>query len=291
MSKIEKALQKAMETRGSQADSPKPQNTRQHDTRQQPAADTHVFEATAMAVDPAIVDRHVICITEPFSVIAEQYKRMRAKILRDTSRENRNIMMVTSANMSEGKSITAANLAVSIAQDIDHTVLLVDTDLRRPSLHAYFGLDPKYGLSDYLQGTKELPEVLIKTGIGKLVFLPAGQAVENPSELLASTRMRELVQEMKNRYKDRYVIFDTSPLLVTADSISMSRYMDGIIFVVQSDQTHKKDAAKALSMVKGVPIIGVVMNDVPEYLSSDKNDYYRYGYYTRPTAGASKSDQ
>ncbi|MCE5312457.1 MAG: XrtA-associated tyrosine autokinase [Nitrospiraceae bacterium] len=276
MSKIEKALQKAMESRGSQAEPTKPQ-----EAKQAASPDPHIFAAAAEAVDPAQVDRHVVCITEPFSAIAEQYKRLRAKIIRDTSKDNRNILMVTSANMSEGKSITAANLAVAIAQEIDHTVLLVDTDLRRPALHTYLGFESKYGLSDYLLGTKELPEILIKTGIGKLVFLPAGQPVENPSELLASSRMKELVREMKNRYKDRYVIFDSSPLLVTADSISMSRYMDGIIFVVQSDHTHKKDATKALSMIKGIPVVGVIMNDVPEYLSNDKNDYYRYGYYAR----------
>jgi len=279
MSKIEKALQKAMEARGSQQEPPARQ-----DVKTSAAPEQHVFTATTELIDPVGVDRHMVCITEPFSAIAEQYKRLRAKLIRDTSKDNKNILMVTSANMSEGKSITAANLAVSIAQEIDHTVLLVDADLRRPSLHTYLGLEPKYGLSDYLLGTKELPELLIKTGIGKLVFLPAGQAVENPSELLASTRMKDLVREMKNRYKDRYVIFDSSPLLVTADSISMSRYMDGIVFVVKSDQTHKKDAAKALAMIKGTPVLGVVMNDVPEYLSSDKNDYYRYGYYTRPAS-------
>ncbi|MBN2654291.1 MAG: polysaccharide biosynthesis tyrosine autokinase [Nitrospirae bacterium] len=286
MSKIEKALQKAMENRGSQQHLEPAKQTKDVESTESRAEEYKALLEVAKEIDPAGVDKHVVCVTDPYSLVAEQYKRLRAKIIRDTAKDNRNIIMVSSANMSEGKSITSANLAVSIAQELDHTVLLVDADLRRPSLHKYFGINPQYGLSEYLQGTKELSEVLIKTGVGKLVFLPAGQPPENPSELLASARMRDLIKEMKNRYKDRYVILDSSPILVTADAIALSRNMDGLVFVVQSDNTHKKDAVKALNMIKGTPVIGIVMNDVPEYLSNEKDDYssYRYGSYIKSSA-------
>lgn len=280
MSKIEKALEKAVEMREAmQGAVPSGPGPRMDEPQGGP-----VFETGEAAVDPARVDRHIVCVTDPYSPSAEQYRKLRARVIRDTARDFRNIIMVSSAIGGEGKTITAVNLAVALAHHIDHTVLLVDADLRIPSVHRYLGLNPEYGLSDYLKGAVELPDILIRTGIGKLVFLPAGRPAENPAELLSSERMRLLIRELKERYKDRYVIFDSSPLLVTADTLSLSRHMDGVIFVVQADRTQQKDATKALSLVSGTHILGVVLNNVPEHLSKGMNSYYddRYAYAGTP---------
>jgi exopolysaccharide/PEP-CTERM locus tyrosine autokinase len=193
--------------------------------------------------------------------------------------------LVTSASAGEGKTITAINLAISIASEIDYTVLLVDTDLKRPSIHKYLGIETEYGLSDCLTGKAELSDVMIKTGIGKLVFLPAGNATENAAELLSSERMKMLVNEMKHRYKDRYIIFDSSPLLLTSDAIPLSNYIDGVLLVIQASRTTPKDASLAVSQIKGSNILGVVFNNVPKYLAANLYPYYhlyeKEGYYQK----------
>ena len=117
-------------------------------------------------------------------------------------------------------------------------------------------------------------DILIKTGIGKLVILPAGNIVDNSTELLSSEKMKMLVHELKLRYKDRYIIFDSTPLLVTADPLMLGSYMDGIIFVIQEGRTSQKSALQSISLMKGWNILGVVFNNVPHYLIKSHYHYY-----------------
>ncbi len=225
-----------------------------------------------------MVNRHIVCITDPFSPSSEQYRKLRARILAITKQDFQNTIMVSSADVGEGKSITSINFAVALAQEMDHTVLLVDADLRKPSIHDYLGIKAVRGLSDYLSGKVELSDVLINTGIGKLMLLPAGSACSNPAELLSSNRMKELVQEMKHRYADRYIIIDTPPVLVSADAISVSNHVDGILFVVQAAKTSEKTVKKAINLLKSSTIMGIVYNNVPDYLGKNLNPYYYYKY-------------
>jgi len=246
--------------------------------------DPSVFEVGEAGVDLAAVNRHLVSITDPNSTAAEEYRRLRAKILRATEANYLNTIMVTSSQAGEGKTMTAINLAVAIAQEIDHTVLLVDADLRRASIHTYLGIHPEVGLSDYLESRAELSDVLIKTGIGKLVLLPAGNPPKNPSELISSERMRILIRELKFRYRDRYLIIDSSPLLMTADALSLCQYTDGIIFVVQADRTSVTTATQAASLLKGHNVLGTVSNDVPKYLAKNLYPYYYHSTYYSSTA-------
>ncbi len=175
--------------------------------------------------------------------------------------------------------MTAINFAIALARQIDHTVLLVDADLRKPSIHTYLGIRADFGLSEYLEGqVKNLSDVLVKTGIGKLVLLPAGSPPPNSAELLSSNRMKELAQEMKNRYADRYVIYDASPLLACADALSLSKHVDGILLVIQGARTSAKTVKDALAHLHGSPVLGVVYNNVPDFMCKNlyPYDYYRY---------------
>jgi capsular exopolysaccharide synthesis family protein len=201
-------------------------------------------------------------------------------VLRATEKGFQNTIMVTSAMDGEGKTITGINLAVAIAYELDHTVLLVDADLRKPSVHTYLGLQPQRGLSEYLLAQAQLPDVLVKTGIGKLVLLPAGNPPENPAELIASERMRD-------------ILIDSSPLLMTADSISLCDYVDGVIFVTRAGVTDPKTATQALSLVKDHTILGTVFNDASNYPAKGRNSYYyRYGSsVTADTADASNGGE
>ncbi|MEW6001492.1 MAG: XrtA-associated tyrosine autokinase [Nitrospirota bacterium] len=284
MSRIEEALEKAVEMRESMKEAPVTETV---------AVEQKVclkeFEIGESIVNPEAVHRHVVCITDPCSPAAEQFRKLRARILRTTAKDFLNTIMVASADIGEGKTITAINLAVVIANEIDHTVLLVDADLKHPSIHKYLGIEARHGLSDFLMGNVELQDVLIKTGIGKLVFLPAGSSFENRAELLSSERMRKLVHDMKFRYKDRYIIFDSPPILATSESLPLSSYMDGILLVIQATRTTEKAASHAISQIKGSNILGVVFNNVPKDLAKNLYPYYylygNEGYYKKAKEG------
>jgi protein-tyrosine kinase len=283
MSRIEQALEKAVKMRETQKEVTPDQNTVSSKLSILPESET----LTAV-IDPAEVDKHIVTLTDPHSAAAEQYKRLRVRVIKATRNDSRNTIMITSSDIGEGKSMTAINFAVSLSHEVDLSVLLVDADLRRPSLHKYLHIEPRYGLSDYLKGDVQLSDVLIKTNIGNMVFLPGGNPSDNATDLLSSEKMKMLVHEMKLRYKDRYVIFDTSPLLVTADPLSLGSYMDGILLVIQEGRTSQKDALQSISLMKGWNILGVVFNNVPKYLPKSLYPYY-YQYSSQDKQN--KSDQ
>ena len=269
MSRIEKSLEEAVKARQTalrakahEAGSPAEIYTE----------DTKFRPAEIPVVKDEDVDGRIACIREPNSYVAEQFRKLRARIKAAPGGAPRSIM-ITSSGIGEGKTVTSVNLAAALANELDNTVLLVDTDLRNPMVHKYLGLLPKAGLSDYLKGVVELKDVLIKTGIGRLVVLPAGNVPENPSELLSSMRMAALAEELKQRYSDRYVIYDSSPLLATADSVTLARHMDGILFVMSAGRTPNKSAQRAMQLLKGHRVLGVVFNNVQEQLARSMYPY------------------
>lgn len=280
MSRIEKALEKAMELRESQRREPaqpEPQAAGVATALEQPLPEP--LEGCG-AVDRERVDKHIVCITEPYSQAAEQYRRLRARLLMATKKDSLNTIMVTSSGIGEGKTVTSVNLAVALAAAYDNTVLLVEADLRRPSVCRYLGIEPGPGLSDCLTGKAELKDAIIKTGIGRLSVLPAGTIAEKPAELISSEKMKALVAEMKTRYKDRYVIFDTSPVLATADALSLGSMVDGVLMVVQADETSERALGQAVSLMRGCNVMGAVLNNMPPRLAKAAHPYYGgYSYY------------
>lgn len=194
------------------------------------------------------------------NVIADRIKILRTQILNYMREAGGNTLLVASSNYGEGRTVTAINLAIALSQQIDGTVLLVDADLRKPSIHTVLGLDVDKGLSDYLRGKAEIPELLINPGIPRLVILPGGKPIANSSELLGAPRMKLLVKEMKERYADRIIVFDSSPLLTSADSMVLSRYIDGILIVVEAEKTTKQDLKRTMELLKERPVIGTVFN-------------------------------
>jgi protein-tyrosine kinase len=267
MSKIEQALEKAVRMRETMHETVSETVVAGPSGAPESQAVFNRFEVGDALVNKALIDKHLVCITDPFSSVSEQFKKLKARVLNLMPKEDfRKTIMVTSSDIGEGKSVVAINLAVALSNELDYTVLLVDTDLRKPSIHRYFGIEPEYGLSDYLTGRVALDDVLIKTGIGKLIILPAGNVPDNSAELLSSEKMKMLVHELKHRYKDRYIIFDSTPLLVTADPLMLGMQMDGVVFVIQEGRTSQQAALQSMSLMKGWNILGAVFNNVPEYL-------------------------
>jgi exopolysaccharide/PEP-CTERM locus tyrosine autokinase len=237
------------------------------DTRDSPKPSPHPFSAR--------IDHRLVCIHEPSSPAAECFKMLRSKLKISDSGELRKTIMVTGAQPMDGKSLVSANLAVSIAQGINQYVLLVDCDLRRPSLHKSLGSQVKHGLREYLEGGSSIAPYLIKTPVKKLTLLPAGQPLASPSELLGSEKMQLLIQELKDRYSDRFVILDTPPAHFTAETSSLFSMMDGVLLVVRSGKTSREAVADVINNIGRDKIIGVVFNASQE-VQKDYRYYYRY---------------
>ena len=216
----------------------------------------------------------------PDTPIAEEYRKLKTVILRMTREEFRNTVMVTSAVSGEGKSLTSANLAIMMAREYGQTVLLIDSDLRKPSLHEYLGMAPHVGLADCLDDRIDAGRAIVKTGIQKLSFMSAGKKVENPGELLSSQRMREFLLELKHRYQDRYIIIDTPPILLFAETQSISLLVDGVLVVVKEGGVSLKGLTQMLEVLKGSTMLGIVYNDASTTsLGGKYYDHYKRYYH------------
>ena len=222
----------------------------------------------------------MVSLLDPDSPEAELFRILRTQILfPQTGRPPRTIL-VTSALPEEGKSFVAANLAVNIAKNVDEHVLLVDCDLRRPSIHTKFGYNRCKGLSEYLSGGLKLSSLLLKTGVKKLTLLPSGAPPQNPSELITSSRMAALVQELKARYEDRYIIFDSPPPMVAPETAAIAKWVDGTLLVVKYGTTPMSLVEELITLLDREKIIGAVINqfDLREFRRYSYKKYYGYSY-------------
>ena len=264
MGKIFRALEKAGNNTTPEKKSASGDDTDGQVARQSEAT-TH---SCSSSTNPALVTA-----TKPHSPASEQFRLLKNNILFPEKGNPPKTIMVTSASPHEGKSFVAANLAVSIAQSIDEYVLLMDCDLRSPTIHTFFGYgDKEQGLSDYLTNSIPLSSVLKKASVNKLTILTAGRIPSNPSELLSSDQMRRLLHEVKLRYNDRYVIIDTPPPYMTSETNAIARFVDGIILVIRQGKTRTKEVADILDIYGREKILGVVTN------FSKKTIGYGYGY-------------
>jgi capsular exopolysaccharide synthesis family protein len=190
----------------------------------------------------------------------DAYKILCTQILQRLRENGWNALAVTSPRGREGKTLTAINFAISLAQEVDQTVLLVDADLRVPRIHDYFGFPVASGLSDFLIANAPLEDILVHPGIDGLVILPGGRPLLNSSELLGSQKMLSLVQELKSRYPSRIVVFDLPPVLSAADSLAFSPYVDAAVLVVEEGATDRDDVQRAAEMLSSTRLIGTVLN-------------------------------
>ncbi len=190
----------------------------------------------------------------------EPYRVLRTQIVQRTLDQGGNTLMVTSPVPGEGKSLTAINLAFSIAKEFKQTVLLVDCDLRKQSIHKILGITSEKGLVDYLLEDRPLEEIIIWPGVEKMTLISGEKTVLRSSELLGSPRMKALVAEMKKRYPDRYVIFDLPPVLSVADALTFAPLVDYVIMLVQAGKTPLPDIKRAIDVLPKEKILGVVLN-------------------------------
>jgi len=190
-----------------------------------------------------------------------------------------NLVMVVSAISGEGKTFTTLNLAMSIAMERDTTVLMVDSDVVKPSLSGFLGLSGHLGLTDLLYDENlNLSEAIVNTDIQKLKVLPAGRTNVHSTELLASRRMEYLAKELSNRYPDRIVLFDSPPLLVTSQACVLSQIMGQILMVVEAGRVSQAAVKEALAMLDSDKVIGLILNKKPKSLFDQRYQPYGYGW-------------
>lgn len=213
--------------------------------------------------------------------VAEEFRAIKRPLIDNVFSQNgravnrNNLIMVTSALPGEGKTFTAINLAISIAMELDHTVLLIDADVARPSVLRTLGLKSETGLMDVLLDAKlDIADVLLKTNIDTLTILPAGKSHRHATELLASQTMSTLLDEIASRYPDRIVIFDSPPLLMTSEARVLASQMGQIVVVVEAETTTMHAVKNALSQLEACTNVNLVYNKAKDFPGQEN-----YGYY------------
>jgi capsular exopolysaccharide synthesis family protein len=215
----------------------------------------------SMSVPHTVLHGHRVMAAHSKGPFVDAYKILRTQVTQRLRENGWNVVGVTSPGYGEGKTLTAVNLAVSLAMETTQTVLLVDSDLQDPTVHQVFGLKDCLGLVDYLLDDLPVEELLLHPGIGRFVLLPGGRAISNSTEILTSPKMVALVEELKHRYPSRVVIFDLPPLLHTADVLAFSPYTDALLIVVEEGKTTGEELQRALALVKNSrPVLGTVLN-------------------------------
>ncbi len=192
----------------------------------------------------------------------DQFRHLRTKVLFPASGRAIRSVAITSVGIGDGKSFVSANLAASIAQTMDDkNIFLIDCDIRHPTIHRYFGFDKNVpGLSEYLSGDIPLAPLLLKPDIAKLTILAGGTPPPNPSELLSSKKMMDLLDEIQTRYEDRYFIMDIPSPLIVAESSVLARNFDGIMMIIRYGKVLEEDALQVIDILGRDKVIGVVLN-------------------------------
>lgn len=240
---------------------------------------------------PALQDRGMLTPDMARSQMAEEYRLIKRPLLMnafpdgDNGIEHANLILVTSSVPGEGKTFTAANLALSIAMERDKWVLLVDADVAKPSVSKLLGIKPQAGLIDLLMGGVRMSEALVKTDIPNFSILPAGALHQHSTELLASDAMKKLAKELSQRYEDRVVIFDSPPLLAATQAPVLSNLVGQVVLVVEAEVTPKYIVQESVAKLENCKVVGCVLNKTKKgfgFTYYGLGYGYGYGYYGQP---------
>jgi capsular exopolysaccharide synthesis family protein len=244
------------------------------------------WSASSAAVAPALtvdapaarsfeLDRHLVAALAPTCLAAEQYRSLRARIKRAEGNRSIRAMVITSPAKGDGKSLTAANLALTMGQEFQQRILLVDADLRRPTVHRLFGLGDGPGLSDVLMGGAELNDVLVTLPEYHITILPAGTPPSHPAEMLGSASMRRTLDTLRTQF-DR-ILIDMPPVAPLADLQIVAPQVDGVLLIIRAGVTPKPAIEQALAGLDMSKVLGLVLNESGGTISS-RQAYEGYGY-------------
>ena len=279
MSKYGKALEKIQDGRQNETHSKKPANgTKIPASETANTSEGRVWDRGITNVKNTTIDNRVVTLRFPNSVIAEQYRMLRTSLKAQLEKEGARVILVSSSIHSEGKTITASNLAVSLAEDGQTKVALIDADLRRGKLAEYLGFGKnREGLSDFLVHDLHPKQVMVRNSMPNLAVMPRGKIAKRPSDLVSSNKFHWLLAELRSHFD--YVIVDAPPIMSVADAGILGRQTDGVVFVIQVGRTPKSVIAHSHLLFKqaGVKILGYVLTNV-EYQTADYRYYSKYYY-------------
>jgi succinoglycan biosynthesis transport protein ExoP len=230
--------------------------------------------------DYALIDRISIepFIVEQESLMAEQFRKLRSVLNVHYLGNSLRSVLITSLAPEEGKTTISLNLSATVARALDASVVLIDGDIRKKGLSMLLGLEEAVGLTDVLEGRAKLEEAFVQSEIDDLSILPAGTHSPSYAELIASTRMKDLVQMLRNGYESTYVIIDSAPFLPTSDAHVLGEMVDGIIVVILAEQTRRDILGRELHEIRKDKILGVVLNNAEFETSHHYHKYYKHYY-------------
>ena len=222
-----------------------------------------------------VLDPHLVAALAPQSLIAEQYRSLRTRIKSAENGRAVRAIVITNPNKGDGKSLTAANLALTMAQEFQQRVLLIDADFRRPSVHTLFGVTEEPGLTDVLMGAVELDQALVHVEPHHLTLLPSGRIPTHPAELLGSAAMRRVLDTLRTRY-DR-ILIDMPPVAPLADLHIVAPMADAVLMIVRAGVTPRPAIERALAGLEVSKVLGLVLNESADN-TADAETYHDYGY-------------
>jgi protein-tyrosine kinase len=270
MSRIYDALLKAQKEQAAQKKATIPSEPGRPEAEPQPQPQPQALEPRKEAIQTTpLLDTRPKRITRVHvgkffaksdSIMAEQFRKLRSIVTTHNQTSSLRSVLVTSCTPGEGKTKVAVNLSASIAKGMDDSVILVDADLRKKSLSSLLGLRNTSGLSDVLAGRADIQETLITTEFKGLKILPAGFNPPNPAELIASMRMRNLVQHLREIYNNSYILIDSTPIVSTSEASILSQMVDGVIVVILADKARRDVVKRELNTINPEKILGVVLN-------------------------------
>ncbi|MCB1757230.1 MAG: CpsD/CapB family tyrosine-protein kinase [Gammaproteobacteria bacterium] len=226
-------------------------------------------------VPKAVLRRNRVITTLEDGRIVDSYKLLRTRVLRSMQQNGWNTLGVTSAGPNVGKTLTSVNLAISISLKENLSAMVVDTDLRRPSVHSIFEINPDFGLEDYLSNRSSIHSLLINPGIEHFSILPnKGSREGTSSELVASPRMLQLVEEIRAGFSSQIVIFDLPPVLVGDDVVAFAPHLDAVLVVIEDGKTTTPELTHTFELLHECNILGTVLNKSNDALKN--MDYYYY---------------
>ncbi|MEM7564666.1 MAG: CpsD/CapB family tyrosine-protein kinase [Pseudomonadota bacterium] len=213
-----------------------------------------------LELDATYLERHRILV-QPQEKGADAYNLLRTQVLQKMRVNHWQTLAITSPNEGAGKTVTAINLAISLAREVNQTVLLVDLDLRKPSVAKCLYSDQVAGIGEYLMDDVPLQELLINPNdIDRLVILPGSTPFLSSSEMLSSPKMVALAEELKSRYPSRLVLFDMPPVLACDDVLAFAPHFDAALLVIEESVTHKDDIERAIELLDPSNLLGTVLN-------------------------------
>src|SRR5487761_381597 len=236
-----------------------------------PVPESAIPQYRTATLDPGTLERNRVLLRVQDVAVSRAYKILRTRVLHRMAENGWNTLGITGTGAGEGKTITAINLAIALAQDPNAWVFLVDLDLQRPQLGAYLGMSYEHGLTDFLTGQAELEQVIYDIGIKRLAVVPNASPVETSSEHLRSAKMADFINTLEAQTPRRIVIFDMPPIMVSDDVLAFAPRVDSFLLVASQGLTARRTLANAREMLSELNVLGVVLNR-----STERNDspYY-----------------